>query len=265
MSYYPKHLVHPAYRASEIKPVVKQVPGTGKTITDYHGTPDRYPPVTVNNEDQEARHRAMGYLEFGEAPPKMTAFNEYPLVLTHPEYLEPTAPETLAKRDENNALTTWTIKGSPGAFLPVTVNSPEEERGWASKGYRRPGLSDPAAVEAAKAAPYDPARVIQEFPKMVDGEVVDPAATFDTHQKYPIWAHGVVVTCEHEHREKFPDDFANAPPVPAVDGDSEVLRLRQENAALLAKLTAAEKPKADAPRPRKRVLKPATTDTAISA
>jgi len=80
---YPVVLVHPHARKAE----TVGVPGTEKrdslgrlipgVFDQYRGTADFMPPVTVNNSEQEAMHRAQGYVRGGtssiEAFSKMTA------------------------------------------------------------------------------------------------------------------------------------------------------------------------------------------------
>lgn len=71
-SEYPLTLAHPHFAAS--KPI--PVPGSqiydnqGKLLRqDFHGTPQRYPPVTVNSVDEEERMRADGYERAGKVDP----------------------------------------------------------------------------------------------------------------------------------------------------------------------------------------------------
>lgn len=69
---YPMLMAHPQYRAATVTPIE----GTGvlnnegiEVRQDMQGTPERYPPVQVNNEDQEAYHAAMGYRPAGKSDP----------------------------------------------------------------------------------------------------------------------------------------------------------------------------------------------------
>ena len=69
---YPITLAHPAFAPS--KPI--PVPGSqvydrqGNVIRqDYHGTPERYSPVTANSEAEEEYYAAQGYVRAGKMDP----------------------------------------------------------------------------------------------------------------------------------------------------------------------------------------------------
>lgn len=187
MSAYPKMMVHPHHVRGAAVPVPGTDPVSGKNFVDYVGTPDRFPPVEVNNEDQEGEHRAKGYIAMGETV-QPTVFQEYPMELRHPGY----RPAMIAS--EGNP-------GTSACFPPVSVNSRAQEDEYAAKGYARPGKSDPDASHRAIAAPYDPTRAPpQEFPKMdASGAVHDPHAA-PTFQKYPMYVGQAVVNNEAEER-----------------------------------------------------------------
>jgi len=261
---YPKTMQHPSYKPAVVKEVPVTSSITGRTIKDYYGTPDRYPPVTVNNEDQEERHRAMGYIEYGEAPKPMIEFSEFPLMLTHPDHIPAVEQQVFATRDQNTgAVTTHTIAGSPAKLPAVTVRNATEEAEWKAKGYHRPGRADPDAVEAAKASPHVPGRVVEEFPKMVDGKVVDPRPNLHGFQEYPKWVNGVVVNSAAEELAAggVAKPIAVAAPAapPSVDA-AEHAKVLGELEALRARLAAAEKPRNKGGRPRK--VKPAENQSA---
>ncbi len=252
---YPKTLAHPSYKPAEVKAVPVTSSITGRTIIDHYGTPDRYPPVTVNNEDQEERHRAMGYIEYGEAPKPMIEFSEFPLMLTHPGHIPAVEQQVFATRDQNTgAVTTHTIAGSPAKLPAVVVKNSREEETWAAKGYVRPGRADPDAVQASKASPHVPGRVVEEFPKMVDGKVVDPRPNPHGFQKYPMWMNGIIVNNEAEELAAggVAKPIAAAAPVapPSVDA-AEHAKVLGELETLRARLAAAEKPRNKGGRPRK--------------
>lgn len=69
---YPKMMVHPNHRNAVL----------GHTYRE--GSPDVFPPVTVNNEDQEEQYRAKGYIsqggnaDPGHPEPRGYEFREYP-------------------------------------------------------------------------------------------------------------------------------------------------------------------------------------------
>ena len=71
-STYPLTMVHPAFQPSEAVPV----PGSqtydamGRVVRqDYRGTQQRFPPVTVANEQEEEYYEAQGYQRAGRVDP----------------------------------------------------------------------------------------------------------------------------------------------------------------------------------------------------
>lgn len=170
---FPKKMVHPLHR----KGTTTAVPGvdaqSGRKFTDYQGTPDRFPPVSVEHPAQEAQHRMQGYILEGEVPPVGIEYNRYPMWM---------------KKDKAD---------------DVLVNSKDEEEASIKKGYAAPGTPDPQAAEAAIASPYVPGRNVVEFPKMVDGVVVDPGHS-DGFQEYPKWHEGILFNSRAELEAKFP-------------------------------------------------------------
>ena len=227
---YPKAMVHPGYHPAKI---VR--PGKWGEPVTAAPAPDSFPPVTVNNEQQEEMHRAMGYREQGEAPPPMIDYSEYPLMLVHPEHVDGVPAQSFARKDEaTGAITTWTEPGIPEKYPHRQVNNAAEEAEWTAKGWQRPGRADPDAMQASRASPHVPDRTVQEWPKMVDGKVVDPYTANDGPQLYPMWAHGEVVDDETAHRARFPEDFIDKPlPEPEPDPrDAELATLRARIAEL---------------------------------
>lgn len=203
---YPKPMVHPAYKAGATH---KLADG------DYQGDPDRYPPVTVSNDVQENYHRAMGYLAVGETLAHVD-YSEYPLMLVHPEHVD-AVPESTEARKTETGFETYRVPGLPEKFPHVVVNDGEEEKKWTAKGWKRPGKADAAAVETAKASPYDPSRRLEEFPKMVDGVVVDPNQPPLGPIEYPKWVGGQIVNSKAEERAVLASmPMADRPTVPCV-------------------------------------------------
>lgn len=230
---YPKTLVHPSYQRSDIQAVNAADANSGRKFTDYRGTPDRYPPITVHNADQEAVHRNLGYLEFGEKP-MTTDYAEYPLMMKHPDHESAIPDETTPIKGESGAVTFTVIKGKPEKFPDVQVNDPDEEAEWASKGYARPGLADPKAVESSKAAPHNPNHRHQEWPKQINGRIIaDPNAPSD-FQKYPMMVGDTVVNNEAEEAAERKRQNLPLPQAAAPIAASEVEELRRQVAALTA-------------------------------
>lgn len=184
---YPKHMSHPAFVRGTVKAVVGEDPVSGKKFTDYQGTPDRFAPVDVTSADEEAQYRAKGYQPFGEAAVGAVGYLEYPKMLAHPDH-EPATQAIAATVNGGGQIVTPEIPGRAAKFAPVTVKDQDEEAEAMRKGYRAPGTPDPDAVQAAISSPYDPNRVTQEYPKVVNGRVVhDPGVDRSGVQEYPKW------------------------------------------------------------------------------
>lgn len=66
---YPKVMTHPQERRGTVKTIEGTDPGSGKKFTDFQGTPDMFPPVTVYDPDMEELHRAKGYRPAGNSDP----------------------------------------------------------------------------------------------------------------------------------------------------------------------------------------------------
>lgn len=175
MSGFPKTLHHPHGRAAQIQDLGRNT---------YHGTAALLPPIEVFSAEQEAQYRALGYLEYGESPRPMIQYHEYPKQMVHPDHVD-AAPERKEPRKEGEQIVFDVIAGRPERFPAVTVNGREEEQAWEAKGYHVPGRSDPQAAEAQMVAPGAIDHKPQEWPKLVDGKVVDPDAGPKGPIQYP--------------------------------------------------------------------------------
>lgn len=162
---YPKQMVHPSAQKSVITRTAEKT-DNGVTFITAQGTPDRFPPVTVNNPSQESYYRAQGYRVSGE-PAAAVQHYDFPMYLQH------------------------------ASAEPVLVTSPAELEARESEGYYGAGKSSAEAFERANATPYHPGRVYEEFPKMIEGKVVDPNNQ-NGPQRYPMWVNGVTVNNEAE-------------------------------------------------------------------
>lgn len=240
MSGYPKDMVHPAYAPA----VLGRMAGEGR--------PARFPPVTVNTPDQEEEYRARGYMLPGEAPVSV-GYAEYPKMLFHPDNIPAVEDEIIAKREPNGEITRTVIRGKPEHLPPITVADPDEEAEWLAKGYAPRSKGDPEAVTRAAASPYVAGRVYEEWPKMIDGKIVDMRPVVDT-TNYPKWIAdgqkdkdgnptGVIVNSAEEERAltgKAPEVPPPPPVMVSVDA-TEHQRLLEELAALRAKDAARER------------------------
>jgi hypothetical protein len=227
---FPKTMTHPAHQRGASIPI-PTVDAAGRTVVDYQGTPDRFPPVVVNNSDQEEQHRAMGYIAFGEHAATAAAYQEYPKMLTHPEY-EPAVEMILEQRNGANQVISPGVPGTPAKFPSLGVHNPDEEEAALAKGYLQPGKSDPDAVQASISSPYDPARVTQEWPRMVNGVLTqDPSINTSGFQEYPKWIGDKMVN-------SLAEEWALTGRKPDDRGD-KLESARKRKAALEAQLAAA--------------------------
>ena len=184
---YPKTMHHPHFRKGTATLVEGQDPVSGRKYRDYQGTPDRLPPLFVENSDQEDHARARGYLDPGEAAPAAALGGEYPLVLVHPDHADAIPDDKMPQKIGDGPVTFVTIPGKPERYPHVTVQDAAQEAAWQAKGYDRPGVCDPTAVEAARANPRGVTGTGAEWPKMVNGVLMeDPNARPDLKQ-YPMW------------------------------------------------------------------------------
>jgi hypothetical protein len=215
MSRYPKILVHPNYRKGTAKPV-DTYDANGKKVIDYQGTPDVFPSVTVHIGDQEELYRAKGYYDPAEGEPSKMSYQDFPVWLSHPD-------------------------GLPA----VLANDATQEETHVSNGYVRPGKGDPEAVQAALASPYDPNRVTSEWPKMVDGVLVDPTKA-DDFLKYPMWVGDKLVHNEAQERAArgLPEDEPSTPDrdLMLLEADERGIKIdkRWSDAKIRAALDAEE-------------------------
>lgn len=168
---YPKTLVHPSYAKGVPRAITGSDTVSGKKFTDYTAPPDRYPPVTVTTPDQEDQYRAKGYHMKGETEGRIE-HREYPVCLTHPDYAEAVQQ-------------TETMRGKPEKFPPQIASNEDEELVLLEKGYTRPGVSDPGAIEVAGATPYAPGQILKEYPRWENGVLVDPDAKTSDFEEYP--------------------------------------------------------------------------------
>lgn len=76
----------------------------------------------------------------------------------------------------------------PMRYPPVTVMNLDQEEQYAASGYLAAGTPDPAAFSTAKASPFVAGRTVSEYPKMVNGVLIqDPDAPTSSFAEYPKW------------------------------------------------------------------------------
>lgn len=105
----------------------------------------------------------------------MTEHVEYPLTMAHPAFQrsQPLPIPGTEKRNAEGVVISQDYQGTPERFPPVTVQDADQEAYYESQGYARAGHSDPSAYASAHAAPAPPSYVPQEYPKWVDGVLVE--------------------------------------------------------------------------------------------
>lgn len=192
---YPKQMRHPNFikgRAIAIAGTERMVGGV--STPDYQGIPDIFPPIEVSNADQEAQYRAKGYLAANENP-AMAQYQRYPMWMRHPS--------------GESAL----------------VSTEGEEAAYVERGFAVPGKPDPEAVHTAHSAPYQPNRRVSEWPKMVDGKLMqDPDLANRSAGEYPKWVGGKVVNNFEEER------LLVEPAAPPADTEDERAKLLKQAA-----------------------------------
>lgn len=117
---------------------------------------------------------------------------EYPKVLNHPAYQHARkiaeATPAIPPSEGQPFIPAQPERWEPERWPQVTVMSADDEEYYLAKGYMAAGKSDPAAFSTAHASPYVAGRRVSEYPKMVDGVLVqDPNAPTTGFQKYPMY------------------------------------------------------------------------------
>jgi hypothetical protein len=201
---FPKAMVHPAHsKGIQGRPATMNKE-TGQFNADaIQGTPCRFPPIQAATKEEEDFYRAKGYLVDGEKAAAVVGYTEYPKMLVHPEHVDAVPDQLHAHKETSDGPTVMTVvKGVPEKFPHAIVNSREEETAWNIKGYEMPRLPDPQAVERSRANPYDPDRKISDYPKMVNGVLIqDPKINTSGIQEFPKWIGDKLVNSAEEEIE----------------------------------------------------------------
>jgi len=191
---YPKMMKHPHYRKGTVHRVEGTDATSGRKFVDHHGTADIFPPVSVKDSASENIHRAQGYIAADEVV-QPSSYQRYPI---------------------------WMKKSGSD---DVIANTEEQEKEFLEQGYLVPGKPDSDAMERAAATPYNPTQVVVEFPKMVDGKIVDPQAYDGSPIEYPKWvkvnghpdqiannaAEERAILAKHEHGGNVEQDTVSTP------------------------------------------------------
>lgn len=197
-AYEPKVMKHPSARKGKITEIKGLDATTGRPFTDYQGEPDQFPDVTAKDATTEAYYRSRGYLVPGEVPPPPAEYSEYPVMLVHPGYVAAVPDDFAIEKGDHGEIIRHKIPGSPEKFPPRQANDAAEEKAWGEKGYARSGHDDPDAIRTANASPYVPGRETAEYPKVVNGTVIDPNAPAGGPIEYPKWVGDKLVNSRAE-------------------------------------------------------------------
>ena len=187
-TYTPQIMHHPHFAPA----ICNRPPPAGKpfdpAIHSNESRPARFPPLTVKTREQEEEARAKGYLLPGEVAPHVDGYFEYPKMMQHPDHVPAVEAEHIAEKLEDGTIKTSVIPGRPAKFPHVFVKDLAEEEAWTAKGYEIPTPPDPIAFSRAKAAPLPDGYAGEEWPKMVNGILMqDPNGPVDNSHEYPKW------------------------------------------------------------------------------
>lgn len=227
MSEFPKMLYHPAWSVGT--PAKTEKDPQGRVIgVGARGVPCRYPPVTVVDEDEEGRYRAAGYMGQGEHA-TLAKYSEFPKMLVHPDHVDAVPDAIDMKKDDDGNLVRLVIPGKPEKHPHVFVKDADEQAKWEAKGYELPGKMDPVHAVDARVdhiEGYQP----EQFPKMVNGKVVDPNAGRGGPNEYPKYVDGQIVNSYDEEM------VLKAPEDPQAIAERVAADKAARRAALLAEL-----------------------------
>ena len=117
----------------------------------------------------------------------MPTHQEYPLVMVHPAMKAPEITPVITPDPTRPGSFLTNYRSTAGQLPPVTVNNADQEAQYEAKGYKRGGLSDANAFQASFAAPYRPGDGPSEWPKMVNGKLMQDPSIPTGAQEYPKW------------------------------------------------------------------------------
>lgn len=117
----------------------------------------------------------------------MPTHQEYPLVMRHPAEKGAEITPIITPDPTRPGAFLTNYRSTPGQLPPVTVHTADQEAQYEAKGYKRSGNSDANAFQASFAAPYRPGAELSEWPKMVDGKLVQDPSLARGPVEYPKW------------------------------------------------------------------------------
>ena len=117
----------------------------------------------------------------------MPTHQEYPLVMVHPAMKAPEITPIITPDPTRPGAFLTNYRSTAGQLAPVTVYNADQEAQYEAKGYKRGGASDANAFQASFAAPYRPGAELSEWPKMIDGKLVQDPSIARGPVEYPKW------------------------------------------------------------------------------
>jgi hypothetical protein len=134
----------------------------------------------------------------------MAEYKEFPKTMNHPAHQSARQIRPFIPATPNNPVQLEEWQGE--RYPAVIVHDADAEAWHAAKGYVPAGTSDPKAFSAAHASPYVAGRTTSEWPKMLDGKLVqDPNAPKGGPAEYPKWVNlpnGNAIVAQSEEEEK---------------------------------------------------------------
>ena len=231
---YPLDMQHPGYRPAQI------------SYAHGQGQPALYPPVTVYSKDQEDQYRAKGYLAPGERQKPMVKFEQYPMMMVHPDAVAEVPAQVTAQMVDGR-LVQHTMPAVPGRFPPVTAMDESDKRMYESQGYRAP-KANPAAFVAMKSSPK--------------------ASNGYKPSDYPMWVNGQIVNSREEHVALIggtPEEAAEVEALETAPGGSAALaQALAEIERLKAQIGKPQKAKNKGGRPKGSGKKPVAAGTMVA-
>lgn len=152
---YPKAMNHPQYRPAVLsKDTIDPV--THQTIKAPPGQPAKFPPVYVNNKDQELDYASKGYVPNGTSDPEAyytaTVGADKPNAHQHVEF-----PKWLYAKDEQGDLSVVSEAGEHVRVRSLLVKDETQQEKLVGQWWATPGDAANGDEEAAEDPPADDA------------------------------------------------------------------------------------------------------------
>lgn len=122
-SEYPKAMSHPQFRAAILSK--DEIGPNGQIIKAAPGKPAQFPPVYVNNVDQEQMYAARGYVPNGNYDPE--AYKSQMTVAVQGGYVHSEFPKYLYTKDENGDMDVLSDQGEYVKVRSILVKDQEQQ------------------------------------------------------------------------------------------------------------------------------------------